>query len=327
MLTKRQNMLECIKGGNPDRFVKQYEAINLVMGTPVKSERPQYMKGYAVDAWGVTWNWPEGVVSAFPVHDEEHIVVKDIEHWQDYVKAPNLKFSDAEWEPFIAKIEAVDRNEQFALPFYAGGLFEMTHHLCEIQNALCYFYENPDELHELIKYLTEYELQMAEALCHYMKPDGIFHHDDWGTKMSTFMRPDMFEEFYLDSYKQIYGYYKTHGAELIVHHCDTYAATLVPYMIEMGIDVWQGCLVTNDVPELVKKYGGQISFMGGIASELDVEDFDPAEIEKEVVEMCEQTGPRFFIPCNTRGLPGSLFKGVYDSINDAIDVATEKLLK
>ena len=25
MLTKRQNMLEVIRGGNPDRFVKQYE--------------------------------------------------------------------------------------------------------------------------------------------------------------------------------------------------------------------------------------------------------------------------------------------------------------
>ena len=26
MLTKRQNLLETIRGGNPDRFVKQYEA-------------------------------------------------------------------------------------------------------------------------------------------------------------------------------------------------------------------------------------------------------------------------------------------------------------
>ena len=30
------------------------------------------------------------------------------------------------------------------------------------------------------------------------------------------------------------------GVDVIVHHSDSYAATLVPYMIEMGIDVWQG---------------------------------------------------------------------------------------
>lgn len=35
-------------------------------------------------------------------------------------------------------------------------------------------------------------------------------------------------------------------------------------MIEMGIDVWQGCMETNNLPELIRKYGGKISFMGGI---------------------------------------------------------------
>ena len=29
MLTPKQNMLEVIKGGNPDRFVNQYEAVQL----------------------------------------------------------------------------------------------------------------------------------------------------------------------------------------------------------------------------------------------------------------------------------------------------------
>ncbi|HHY26235.1 MAG TPA: uroporphyrinogen decarboxylase, partial [Desulfitobacterium dehalogenans] len=35
MLTKRQNLLETIKGGNPDRFVKQYEFMNLIMEASV----------------------------------------------------------------------------------------------------------------------------------------------------------------------------------------------------------------------------------------------------------------------------------------------------
>ena len=52
---------------------------------------------------------------------------------------------------------------------------------------------------------------------------------------------DMFREYYLDAYKKVYGYYKDHGVQLIVHHSDSYAANLVPSMIEMGIDIWQGC--------------------------------------------------------------------------------------
>ena len=63
----------------------------------------------------------------------------------------------------------------------------------------------------------------------------------------------MFEEFFLPAYKKIYKRYRDNGVELIVHHSDSYAATLVPYMIEMGVDIWQGVMTTNNVPELIQK--------------------------------------------------------------------------
>ena len=98
----------------------------------------------------------------------------------------------------------------------------------------------------------------------------------------------MFEEFLLPAYKQIYGYYKDHGVQLIVHHSDSYAATLVPYMIEMGIDIWQGVMTTNNIPELIQKYGGQISFMGGIDSaSIDFEGWTPEIIEAQVKKACD----------------------------------------
>ena len=40
----------------------------------------------------------------------------------------------------------------------------------------------------------------------------------------------MFREFFLDAYKRIYGYYHDR-VELIIHHNDSYSATLVPTMI------------------------------------------------------------------------------------------------
>ena len=74
----------------------------------------------------------------------------------------------------------------------------------------------------------------------------------------------MFDEFLLPAYKKIYGYWKAHGVEVIIHHSDSYAADLVPEMIEMGIDVFQGAVGTNNIPELIRKYGGQITIMGGL---------------------------------------------------------------
>ena len=128
----------------------------------------------------------------------------------------------------------------------------MTHYLMGMENALMSFYEEPEAMHELIEYLTEYELDYAKALVENLHPDAILHHDDWGSQISTFLSPAMFEEFFLESYKKIYGFYKANGVELIVHHSDSYAATLVPYMIEMGIDIWQGVMTTNDIPKMIK---------------------------------------------------------------------------
>ena len=257
MLTKRENFLETIRGGRPDRFVNQYEAFRILYN-PVMMHSPMPGPGdlYVVNDWGIVNSWPAGTPGPFPVHKPETIVIKDITHWRDYVHAPATKYSEAEWEPFIKQAEEVDRKEYFATPFVAPGLFEQCHHLGEIQNTLINFYEEPEYMHELIDYLTEYELSLAEEICTHLKPDALFHHDDWGSQTSTFISPEMFEEFYLPSYKKIYGMYKSMGVEVIIHHSDSYAATLVPYMVEMGIDVWQGVMCSNNIPDLIAKYGG-----------------------------------------------------------------------
>lgn len=330
MLTKKQNLIEVMKGGNPDRFVQQYEPFAIMFRDPISSHTPMPMPGGppVADAWGITRSWPEGFPGAFPVHDAEHIVCKDITRWRDYVKAPNPVFPASAWEAVQQDIEAVDRNEQFVMKFIAPGLFEQCHYLLEIQNCLLAFYEEPEAMHELIGYIAEYHLQVAEQVCKYMKPDGIFQHDDWGSQISTFLSPDMFEEFYLPHYKKIYGYYKDHGVQLIMHHSDSYAATLVPFMIDMGIDIWQGVMRSNDIPALIKQYGGQITFMGGVDSALiDRSNWTKENVEKEVMFACEEYGKLSYIPSASQGLPLSNYPGVYEATDEAIRKASAKLFK
>ena len=157
-------------------------------------------------------------------------------------------------------------------------------------------------MHELIDFLTEWELKYAEQICRYLKPDAVFHHDDWGSQISTFVSPEMFREFIKPAYEKIYGYFKSHGVEIIVHHSDSYAATLVPDMIDMGIDVWQGVMNTNNIPELIEKYGGKITFMGGIDSaSVDRPDWTPKLAAEEVQKTCKNCGTRYFIPNLSRG--------------------------
>ena len=327
MLTAKQNMIETIRGGNPERFVNQYEALQLLFH-PYMMHSGGAAKGQenVVNAWGVTNSFPENVPGSFPVHTPEKIVIKDIENWRDYVKAPPLKFTDEEWGIFKAQYDAVDGTQAFKTTFVAPGLFEHTHHLGEIANALMYYLTNPDEMHDLIKYLTDWELELAEGICSNLKPDAIFHHDDWGSELSTFMNPDMFAEFFVEPYKKIYGYYHDHGVELVIHHSDSYGATIVPHMIEMGIDIWQGCMESNNIPELLKKYGGQIAFMGGLDNKaVDFTGWKQEDCTKVVKRICDSCGSKYFIPCITQGGPGSLYKGTYAALTEEIDKYSQEV--
>jgi len=327
MLTPKQNMLETIKGGNPDRFVNQFEAIAFLFH-PFMMSSPSAARGQenVVNAWGVTNSWPENVPGGFPVHTPEKIVVKDIEHWSDYVKAPSLKFTDEDWAVFKAQYDAIDSNLAYKATFVAPGLFEQTHHLCGMAQALEYYALNEDEMKDLIKLLTDWELELAEGICTNLKPDAIFHHDDWGSEKSTFLSPTMFQDYFVEPYKQIYKYYHDHGVELIFHHADSYAATLVPDMIEMGIDVWQGCMESNDVPALVEKYGDKIAFMGGIDNKsMDFSGWTREDCAKAARKICTSTNTRGLIPCITQGGPGSTFPGAYEVLVEEIDKCSAEL--
>ena len=96
-------------------------------------------------------------------------------------------------------------------------------------------------------------------------------------------------------------------------------------MIEMGIDVWQGCFSTNNLPELISKYGGKISFMGGIENHLvDYEGWSEENNREVIRRTLDECGNRYFIPCIAQGGPGSVYPGVYASMCEEIDRYSEE---
>mgnify|MGYP005787820695 FL=1 len=320
--------METIRGGHPDRFVNQFEAFSMIRQTPITANNPRPVKGGppVVNSWGVTLHFPSNTPGAFPIHDDEHLVIKDIEHWKDYVHAPKLDYSQEDWQPCIEAAQQVDRKEQFLTFSVSPGIFEQCHYLMKIENCLIALYENPDEMKELIDYISDWELEYARQACKYLKPDALFHHDDWGSMISSFMSPEMFYEFIVPAYQKVYGYYRDHGVELIIHHSDSYAANLVPAMIDIGIDIWQGCTTTNNVPELIRKYGGRISFMGNVDSGvIDREDWSPETVEREVRKACVSCGKHYFIPNSTVGGPTSTYPGVYEAVTAAIDKLSKEM--
>ena len=322
MLNAKENLREALKpDGHPDRFVNSYEFIRTAFGPNfLMRNLPNPGELDKVTDWGVHYSFPIGTPGPFPLDTPDKVLIADIDEWRDILKAPPTQYPDELWNISQAMMDEIDGEKCFKACFVAPGLFENLHAFCGITDALVYLMTDEDEVKELLKYVTEWELRVAEQLCSRLHPDAILHHDDWGSEQNSFMRPEMFAEFFVEPYKEIYGYYHDHGVELIVHHNDSYGANLVPYMIEMGIDIWQGCMRSNDVPTLVDRYKGEIAFMGNIDNkQVDFDGWQEEDCEKAARLAVEGMDPHSYIPCITQGIPGSVYPGTYRRLVKYLD--------
>ena len=94
MLTAKENFLETIKRhGKPDRLVNQAECLELFVADPVaafvRGKRYQGMEPIK-DKWGTTFIWPKDQCAVMPHITPETKVIRDITHWRDYTKVPDI---------------------------------------------------------------------------------------------------------------------------------------------------------------------------------------------------------------------------------------------
>jgi len=325
MLTPRENLLETLKpDGKPDRLVNQYQPfVPVMIDPPGKYTRGNRVKGTVTkDRWGTTIAWPEDQFAAMPHITSNDKVLPDITHWRDYVKVPAIWEACSApdlWEPALEAAAKIDRNKKLLLGFMGTGCFEQMHYLMGFEDTLVNLLEEPDAMMELAEVIGEFRFEYAKLLVDYMKPDIILSHDDWGNKNNLFMHPDTWRKIIKPQYVKMYKYMKDHDV-LIMHHSDSYCEPIVEDMVELGIDIWQGVLPSNDIPKIQKQLNGRMALMGGIDSVIDRSDAPEEEIRNETRRVCVEYGKGgHFIPSLTYGLSGSIFPHVDPIIADEIE--------
>ena len=322
MLNPKENLLETIKqNGSPDRLVNMYDPFVVLRNDPMaKFIRGRVVRGTEVaDPWGTIMTWPEGQHAAMPHITEETKVVPDITRWREYIRVPDLAANCTDWSEAIAARDAVDRDKYLVTGHMGTGVFEQTHFLMGFEDTLTNLLIEPDDMRELIDVIGEYRFTYARLLVENLKPDAILSNDDWGSKNSLFMQPALWRELYKPWYVKIYGYMKEHGV-IVLHHADCFLEPIVEDMVELGIDIWQGVLPTNNISAIQKQLNGRMTLMGGIDSGLDRADATEEEIRAEAKRVCESFGPGgHFIPCTTYGSPKTINPNVYETLSNEID--------
>ena len=294
MLTPRQNAMAIYNHEQPDYYGDIMDAIQLVPD-PVMLACHYPQDGLPhPDDWGVQYIFKPGSPGPHPHVNDETCVIKDIEHWQDYVQAPPTEGLD--WGPAKKVADETDRNEKFVGLMFGAGLFERTHHLMGMENALVNYMEYPDEMGELLRYIADYKIAYIHEMGKQIHPDIIFYHDDWGSKQNLFLPPRIWRELIKPLQIEIAQAIHEEGM-IYMHHADCICQPIVTDMVEIGVDIWQGVIAQNDIVEIQRVTEGKLAMVGGIdGPKIDIENITEEEIRAEVRRAVDTYCPagRFF---------------------------------
>ncbi len=247
---------------------------------------------------GLTFQCPEGQPAPTEYITEETKLIKDVTCWQDFVKFPDPKQYD--WTISDQIAAGIDRDKHiFMYPSFIG-FFEYTHAAMGFEDALCNYLEEPEAMYDLIGAYCDWRIECAKVIIDHWHPEMIHSHDDWGSKTAMFLPPQVWREIIKPHYARFYKFLHENGV-LVQHHNDGYSANIVQDMVEIGIDIWQGTLPTNDIPKVIEETEGNLCILGGVAVDgFDVPNGDPEKIRAEAKRAIYEYGPcGSFIPCAT----------------------------
>ena len=258
MLTPKENYMAMLRGDMPEYMPSYFEAysagIDEELLTPARAP-----DGPIVTSLGVTYvGSPDNNYGAMPAPGMN--ILDDITKWRDIVKTPDLTGRD--WEGYYTKqVEKIDR-KNLAVMVGGGDYFLTLVSLMGFENTLMALYEEPDEVKELLDYISKFYITVLKQQLRYVKPDIYVLMDDDAAYRAPFFSVDMYKEFFKPYHKLHCDLLKENGVLIERHDCGK-SEQFIDDWLEIGIDGWGPCQISNDLKAVKKKYGGRLSLMGG----------------------------------------------------------------
>lgn len=287
-MTPKENFLETIRWGQPEYLCTDLDGLKLMLD-PLTGSYDGEMK----DEWGCQWGYGNKEYNPFPCILPDRKVITEIEKWKEQVVVPEA--SSVDYSAVKGMAAEIDRSQYLVGMSCSCGLFERTHALMGFEDALMSMLTDQEAYGELLDCILEFKMDYARRLYEATDFDVFYYHDDWGSKYALFFSPEIWDIFFKPREKKLIDYIKSFSDEkeiLFMHHSDTYLEPLLPGMIEIGIDIWQGVIPQNDIAGLQRTYRGQIAFHGGIdIAAIDFPNPDEGQIRREVRRAMDAYAP------------------------------------
>ena len=290
---KYGNELQAVLDEYPDDFLI-YDLLLEIWGWPADTTITRQW----VDAWGVTWICPPGGAGMVPLDSDLHSSWDDLQHYIEK-HIPSLQQSG-----FLSSLrQRVKLYPDSYLVAHCGlGPYERLRSARGTENMARDLYLNPKEILTLLDAVGEYFRGLIR-LVGSSGADAFMLSDDFGIQRSMLMSPKQWREFFKPWFRTLIGEIHTSGMSAWLHCCGNITA-IVPDLIEIELDVLHPIQPhAMDQAQIVRTYGDQISFFGGIDVQSALPFGTPEDVDDHIrwlVETFNGTAGGFILgPANT----------------------------
>ena len=257
------------------------------------------------DMFGVEWEFVPQVGGSMV--RQGNPLVKDIEHWEDYVVFPDLDSWD--WAG------CAERNREFINDGRAvsitvfNGLFERLISFVEMTEALVSLFDEDkqESVHRLFDRLCVFYDDLFAHFKKWFNNDMLWFHDDWGSQRAPLFSLSTCREMIVPYLKRIVDSAHKYGMYFEFHSCGK-NEMLVPAMIEAGVDMWNGQPM-NDKHSLCMKYGDKLSF--GIEPEMPGPDAEEDEFRAAAQRFVDEYADRRVV-CGLMAPDPRFYSNIYE---------------
>ncbi|MGI5914864.1 MAG: uroporphyrinogen decarboxylase family protein [Anaerolineae bacterium] len=213
-------------------------------------ETPLYFPGEWTDPWGSRWqNIRPGMIGEvkYPAIDEW----SRLAHWRPPYHLLGRGFQDVN--------RTCAENDLFN---YIGTPrpFERLQFVRGPENAYMDLAWGVKEVFTLLEMIHDYYLRHLEYVVR-TDVDAIMFMDDWGSRDSLLISPDMWVEYFKPLYRDYVEMAHSHG-KFALMHSDGYIMDLYEHLIEIGVDAINSQLFTMPIEEIGRRFKGRITFWG-----------------------------------------------------------------
>ena len=181
-------------------------------------------------------------------------------------------------------------NEEHFRVVWVGDFWERANFIRGMENLLTDLALNKSFVHELLEKLSDYILQTIEIIIESFDFEALSLSDDYGSQKSLQMSPKDWRNFLRPHLGKFISTAKENDKVMMLHSCGN-VYEIIPDLIDIGLDILHPIQPeVMDIYRLKREFGKDLSFQGGLGTQVLLPRGNPDSIREEVRALKEKMG-------------------------------------